>query len=155
MQRSKDPINVLSALILGGIALILAGMAFYGISYLAEQDRIRKAEEAKLQAEIQQAKQQISGIIAHRKDEDFSEQNFGSDPWGTEYRVLITESEEKVFMGCAVISAGPDKQFFTSDDIVEKNDDLNWTKAGQAIGTRTGRTTRGFIKGLWESGDDK
>lgn len=32
---------------------------------------------------------------------------------------------------------------------------INWTNTGKSVGIRIGRTGRGFVKGLWNSGDDK
>lgn len=151
----QDVSSVLRPLGVVLVVAVLAGAMFFGISYLAEQDRLRKAAAAQLKAEIKHARKQIDEIIEHRKEEDFAEHKFGTDPWGTEYRVEIVESEEKVFKGCVVSSAGPDKVFHTTDDIVGKNDDLNWTKAGESLGVKTGRTARGFFKGLWNSGDGK
>lgn len=131
----------------GGVALLgFACVVFYGISVFAERDRIHKEK-------LKQAKADISSFIATRNEEFTS--NGKLDPWGTAYELSTEESKEGVTTSYAARSAGPDQKLDTSDDIVEINSDLNWTNAGQAIGTRTGRATRGFFKGLWKSDDGK
>lgn len=103
-------------------------------------------------AKIDQVGKDLDIVLANR-DQGIEVDKI--DPWGTSYMLMVTSKEEDVLKTYVAVSAGPDKQIGTSDDITKQNRDLNWTNAGNVVGTKTGRLTRGFFRGLWQSGDGK
>lgn len=48
----------------------------------------------------------------------------------------------------------PNRQYEQKKPVVQKQE-FNWTNAGEKVGRNTGRTTRGFFRGLWNSNDNK
>lgn len=132
---------ITNKIIIGSFSsIILFGIFFnYGKNLIAE-GRLRDI-----------ATKDIHQILETRGTESFTAPQ-PNDPWGVPYR---TSAEGGSITKFSVYSAGPDKQFDTSDDLKESNSDLNWTNAGSSIGQKTGRMARGFFKGLWDSGDGK
>jgi hypothetical protein len=96
-----------------------------------------------------------AGETAHKLTSDFEFALDQQDPWGTPYHFTIHEKNEKVVTKYEIRSAGFDMQFDTQDDIVKVNSDLNFTNVGKSIGSKTGRTAVGFVKGLFKAADNK
>ena len=70
------------------------------------------------------------------------------DAWD---RPLKCGVEKGAISECQVISAGSDGVFGTKDDIVGVNRNFHTAKAGEKVGTETGRFGSGFIKGIGKS----
>jgi len=160
MQQSNEK-HVLAP-IGGALALLVIGGLFFLIATKVNEIRQERAAAEQrrlaaeqLNAEIQQAKTKMVSILRDRHQDDWECSDL--DPWGTKYEVKVIENKENTvaLTDYRVLSAGPDKEFGTDDDLISNNSDMNWTKTGEAIGNRTGRATRGFIKGLWNSDDGK
>lgn len=133
-----------SGQVLPPIAITLLILIVVGAAVYFMMEAIQRAENRAT------ARKDLKSFIAARKEIDFT-QSRGVDPWGTPYH--LRQIEDEIAITYLAQSAGPDKKLDTSDDLFEGNSDLNWTKTGQAIGVRTGRTARGFFKGLKKSGD--
>lgn len=73
-------------------------------AYSADKTRYPTQEEGLVQ---------LSGTSGKKEDEYINKSDF-NDPWGSPYEYLVPGSNQEPF---EVISAGPDRQFETEDDL--------------------------------------
>ena len=138
------------------IALLLAALAsIFGCGNpLARQAAIDKAraQTARLAEELDQ-KTTETGAYIRAKDGEIQE----IDPWGT--RIKIVYSQGGIAETISVRSAGPDREFHTTDDIESQAIAANLKGVGEGIKKHAGEVAanaaegvvRGTVKGIKES----
>jgi hypothetical protein len=124
------------------VALAFAGVAF--VSAGCGDDHSREKAEAQIQrlADELDAKTTESGVYIRVKDGEIKE----TDPWGTP--VKVSYSQGGVAEMIEVRSAGPDREFHTSDDLGAQRMAANLKGIGEGIKKNAEATAAGAAKGL-------
>ena len=83
-----------------------------------------------------------TGVYVRVKAGDINE----TDPWGT--RIEVSYSQGGVAETVSVRSAGPDRQFFSDDDLVASGVAVNLKGIGEGIKANAGKTAAKVAKGV-------
>jgi hypothetical protein len=118
-----------------GFAFVVAGCA---------DDHSREKAEAQIQrlADDLDSKTTETGVYIRVKDGEIKE----TDPWGTP--VKVSYSQGGVAEMIEVRSAGPDREFHTSDDLAAQRMAANLKGIGEGIKNNAEATAAGAAKGL-------
>lgn len=110
--------------------------AVAGILFAVFEDRRPEQAERLLKIE--------SKTVVKTHGKDYSPPK---DPWGTDLQ-WVFEPDQKMHKG-TVISAGPDTEFGTDDDLSHTSTDINKTGiVSEWAGSKVKEATKGFFRGL-------
>ncbi len=102
---------------------------------------------------IDVARQQLRSILSSEERFNKFKEKPELDIWGTEIKALTDDigpdahGLPAIVKAILLISAGPDKEFDTADDILDVRFAVNWNNSGK----RVGKATKEFIKGVKSS----
>jgi hypothetical protein len=122
-------------------------LPFIGVAFFSAgcaDDRSREKAEAQIQrlADGLDAKTTETGVYIRVKDGEVKER----DPWGTP--IKVSYSQGGVAEIIEVRSAGPDREFRTSDDLATQRMAANLKGIGEGIRKNAEATAAGAAKGL-------
>jgi hypothetical protein len=125
----------------------LTALAFVAVAFVAAgcgDDRSREKAEAQIQrlADNLDAKTTETGVYIRVKEGEIKE----NDPWGTP--IKVSYSQGGVAEMIEVRSAGPDREFHSSDDLVAQRMAANLKGIGEGIKKNAEATAAGAAKGL-------
>lgn len=98
-------------------------------------------------------RQQLKSILSSEERFNRFKEKPELDIWGTEIKALTDDIGSDahglpaIVKAISLISAGPDREFDTSDDVFHTNFAVNWYNSGK----RVGKATKEFIKGVKSS----
>lgn len=127
IDRVNEEYNSLMAIFL--IPLLL-GAPFYGVYYAFNYKSIQ----------TQDLVVQVCGNF------EAYENNPPADKWGP--KLKLTKTEENNLINLRVVSAGKDKKFYTSDDIIASRQ--KFKSFSRLVGNKTKDGVKNFVKGLFD-----
>ncbi|MBM4077276.1 MAG: hypothetical protein FJ267_16725 [Planctomycetes bacterium] len=118
-------------------------LAVIGCDRAAKRAAIEKAnaQVGRIVADLD-AKTTKAGVYVRAKEDEVNE----TDPWGT--KVKVSYSQGGIAEVVSVRSAGPDKEFQTSDDVVAQGMSANFKGIGEGIKDNIKETASNAAKGV-------